>query len=244
MARESTEAGDYYNNYVYEFLKERFNEFPVRHPLNILDEIKNKFVEWSFALLENPIKDENIIIETDGEKETKYIYQPYQEINKDNNDINKKTNNEIPLIPKACINDEMGFAIYRSSEYEPSYSAYINNDNLSIKLEVLGNVKIEEVYAELDLNQIVIKGNKEKDSDIYMINKLKEGNSSEYYHPSTEGIKLFKETRKYGKFNLIIPFGNDIKLASELPKKEEEKEEDLEKGIKIFNFDLAKRRKK
>ena len=41
-----------------------------------------------------------------------------------------------------------------------------------------------------------------------------------------------------------IPFGNDIKLASELPKKEEEKEEDLEKGIKIFNFALAERRKK
>ena len=40
MARELTEAGDYYNEYTCDFLGGRFNDFPERTPLSILEEIK------------------------------------------------------------------------------------------------------------------------------------------------------------------------------------------------------------
>ena len=54
-----------------------------------------------------------------------------------------------------------------------------------------------------------------------------------------------KNTRKYGKFKLIIPFGNEIKIADEEPIKEteEEKEKEKEIGIKTIKFKLAKRRR-
>lgn len=55
MAREHTKAGDYFNEYTYEFLRGRFIDFPDRATLSILDEIK-KFVEWSGYLLEEKIK--------------------------------------------------------------------------------------------------------------------------------------------------------------------------------------------
>ena len=235
MAREATEAGNYYNNYLYEFLRERFNDFPHRKALNILDEIKNKFAEWSIDLLEHKIEEKNVIIENDGQKETKYIYKE--------NDYEEKK--RITLIPKACINDELGFVIYRSSEYEPFYTCYTDKDFLVIKLETLGNVKINDVYAELNLNQIFIKGIKERDNDTYMTKAIKDVNSSNYNQSYIEGIKLVKETRKYGKFNLIIPYGNEIKLATEIPVEDKNKEgEKLEEGIKIFKFPLAARRKK
>jgi len=56
MTREGTEAGDYYNDFTYQFLTEHFNQFTNRNPLSIIEEIKNKFVEWSNDLFEESIK--------------------------------------------------------------------------------------------------------------------------------------------------------------------------------------------
>ena len=153
---------------------------------------------------------------------------------------------------KFTIKNEMGEEIecevlftFDSEETKLSYICYTDKDFLVIKLEALGNVKINDVYAELNLNQIFIKGIKERDNDTYMTKNINDVNSSNYNQSYTEGIKLVKETRKYGKFNLIIPYGNEIKLAGEMPVEEENKEgEKLEEGIKIFKFPLAARRKK
>ena len=106
-------------------------------------------------------------------------------------------------------------------------------------MEALGNTKINEIYAEIDLNQILIKGIREKDSYSDMTKNIKDGNSSDYNSFYTEGIKLIKDTRKFGKFNLIIPYGNEIKVATELPVEEENKE-----GSKTFKFPLARRKRK
>ena len=230
MARESTEAGDYYNNYLYDFLEERFNEFPDRSPLSILDEIKNKFVEWSSDLLEEQIKKENIIIENEGDKEKKFIYHC-------------EDKNEIPkIMPKACISDELGLSIYRSSGYEPPYVIYVeDNKKLVIQLELPGNVIVEDAYADLNQNQIFIKGNKEDKNELSRNINENNLNSSKSKLLENENIRLLKNTRKYGKFTLIIPFGNEIKLADELPE-EEINDIKIIEGIITIKFILARRR--
>ena len=223
MARELTEAGDFYNNYTYKFLKERFNDFPHRTPLSILEEIKNKFAEWSTDLLEEKIEPDSIIIQKEGEVETQFIY---------NNENGKE------IIPKACISDALGLSIYRSSDYEPSYICYIeDNKKLVVELELAGEVEIEDAYADLFQSQIIIKGN--KNDTIEKNNKNSNNEISE-----SGSIKILKNTRKYGKFNLIISFGNQIKLADEDPIDETEEEKNSEKknGIKTIKFKLAKRR--
>ena len=102
MAREMTEAGDYYNNYVYEFLEERFNDFPDRNSFYILDEIRNKFAEWSSDILEDPINVENLIIQNEDNVEKRIVYES---INNENN---------IPkIVPKACLSNEIGTSFYR-----------------------------------------------------------------------------------------------------------------------------------
>jgi hypothetical protein len=227
MAREETEAGDYYNNYTYSFIKERFNDFPHRTPFSILDEIKNKFVEWSNDLLEEKIDSDRIRIVKDGEIEKRIIYDNFSKEGQANNNENIKE-----IIPKACISDELGLSIYRSSGYEPSYSCYVENKTkLVIKLELSGSITIDDAYADLYANQIIIKGNKHDDFE-------KNGSKKD----ENEEIKILKNTRKYGKFNLIIPYGNEIKLADEDPIDDREKKERKEEGIKIIEFKLAKRR--
>ena len=233
MARESTEAGNYFNNYTYNFLNKKFNDFPQRTPLSILEEVKNKFVEWSKDLLEESVKADNIIIKKDENegKEIKYIYD--RSI-KNENANNEKIVNEIK--PKACISDELGLSIYRSSGYDPSYICYTEDkkgkNNLVVKMELPGKIEINDSYANLDQNQIIITGNK--------INEMDENEKNN--EKSNVKTKELKNTRKFGKFKLIIPYGNEVKLADEEPLPLDEKDEDNIVGIKTFKFQLAKRR--
>ena len=223
MAREMTEAGDYYNNYLYEFLEERFNEFPNRNSFYILDEIRNKFAEWSSEILEDPINIENIIIKSENNTEKRIIYE---EINNEKN---------IPkIVPKACLSDEIGTSFYRSSGYEPSYYYYNEgNKYLVIVFEFLQDlIEIEEVYADIDQNKIFIKGNK--------IDAYKEKIIINDSVKNLNEIKIKKNTCKFGKFNLTIPYENEIKLADEIPI--DDNNQEIPKGIKIFKFPLARRK--
>ena len=226
MAREMTEAGDYYNNYVYEFLEERFNDFPDRNSFYILDEIRNKFAEWSSEILEDPINVENLIIQNEDNVEKRIVYES---INNENN---------IPkIVPKACLSNEIGTSFYRSSGYEPPYYYYIEGKKyLVIVMELPGIIVIEDVYADINQNKIFIRGNK---TDF----------NKEKMNLSDEGIKfnetkIKKNTCKFGKFNLIIPYDNEIKLSDEIPVDEENNNFKLPEGIKIFKFSLAKRRER
>jgi HSP20 family molecular chaperone IbpA len=211
MAREGTEAGDYYNQYTYDFLKEKFNNFTLRKPLSIIEEVKNRFVDWSSDILEDKIENDNIEILKDeqNEFEKSYVFK------------NKEGENKT-IIPKACISDELGFSIYRSNGYEPPYNYFIDDKYLILKLEIPGKVEIEDCYANLDTNEIIVKGNKNEDG---------------------ENIRL-KNTRKFGKFNLYIRYSSQIKIAEEDPLEDEEKDTKKkgEDGIFLYKFKLAKRR--
>ena len=214
MAREGTEAGNYYNQYTYDFLKEKFNNFTLRIPLSIIEEVKNRFVDWSTDLLEEKIEQDNIEILKDEKNgfEKCYVFKTKEGENK-------------TIIPKACISDELGFSIYRSNGYEPPYNYFTDDKYLILKLEIPGKVDIDDCYANLDTNELIVIGNKTEDG---------------------ENIKL-KNTRKFGKFNLHIHYGSQIKVAQEEPIEDEEKEEiDAKKkgedGIFIYKFKLAKRR--
>ena len=209
MARENTEAGDYYNPFTYKVLREQFNSFIKRKPLSIIDEVKNKFVEWSYDLLEDKIEPENIEIVSDQDKkEEKIIFKN-----------NKENNENLKLVPKACISDELGLNIYRSNGYEPTYYYYIEKDEyLVVVLEVPGDVTIEDKYADTTLNEIIVIGTK---SD------------------NLSTIKPISNNTKVGKFKMRIKYRNNISIADEEAVKGQET---FEKGIFQFKFKLIKKR--
>ena len=103
-------------------------------------------------------------------------------------------------------------------------------------MELPGIIVIEDVYADINQNKIFIRGNK---TDF----------NKEKMNLSDEGIKfnetkIKKNTCKFGKFNLIIPYDNEIKLSDEMPVDEENNNFKIPEGIKIFKFSLAKRRER
>ena len=152
MAKEGTEAGNYYNNFTYQFLRDKFTNFKHRKDLSIIKEVKNKFVDWSRDLLEEKIESDNIEIVEENQIPKKYVFKPTKQIKQ--------------LNYKACFSNELRFFFYRNNEYEPSYSYYIEDDKfLTIKLEIPGNVEFREVYASIDLKEIFISGKKICDDD-------------------------------------------------------------------------------
>ena len=150
MAKEETEAGNYYNDFTYKVLNDHFSHFTERTPLSIVEEVKNKFVEWSNDLLEEKINSENLeIVKGENNIEEKIIYKKSEK------------DNEIKIIPKGCIDDESGLNIYRSNGFEPSYYYYIENDEyLVVDLEAAGEIQIEENYADSNLKEVIIIGTK------------------------------------------------------------------------------------
>ena len=212
MAKEGTEAGNYYNNYTYKFLIDKFTNFTKRKDLHIIKEVKDRFIEWSSDLLEDKIEPDNIEIIEENQFPKKYVFKPTEKKEK--------------LVPKACFSDELGFIFYRTNEYEPSFSYYIEDDKfLAVKLEIPGNVEFEDAFASVDSKEIFISGKKICDDD---------------------SNKILKNTRLFGKFNLQIPYPSQITISNEEPITEEtkEKEANSKNGIYIFKFELAKRRKK
>ena len=205
MAKEGTEAGDYYNNYTYKFLIDKFTNFTKRKDLSIIKEVKDRFVEWSSDLLEDKIEPDNIEIIEENQFSKKYVFKPTEK--------NKK------LVPK--FSEEIEFLFCTTNEYEPSFCYYIEDDKfLTIKLEIPGNVEFKEVYASIDSKEIFISGKKICDDD---------------------SIKILKNTRLFGKFNLRIPYPNQITISNEEPIIEEANSKN---GIYIYKFELAKRRNK
>lgn len=224
MAREETEAGNYYNNFTYQLLKEHFSLFTERKPLSIIEEIKKKFVEWSYDILEESINEDNIqIVKDENDKEIKYIFKESDNKNENHNEESDNKKEIHKIIPKACISDELGLSIYRSNGYDPPYYFYIENEEkLVVVLEIPGNpeeTKIDEIYADTDVKEIIVQGYKSN------------GNVSTK--------KLYNNT-KFGKFNLHIPYGNKIQIADEMPIENENSYKD---GICIYKFKLTKRRK-
>ena len=208
MARENTEAGDYYNNFTYTLLNDQFNFFTDRNPLSIIDEIKNKFVSWSGEILEEKISEENIeIVNAENSNEEKIIFK-------------KSENSNLEIIPKSCISDELGLNIYRSNGFDPNYYYYIENDEyLVIVLEVPGDVKIEDKYADIDKHEIIVLGKKED-------------------HLTSK--KVIDNNTKFGNFKKYIKYKDHIMLAEEEAVSGQETQEN---GILEFKFRLAKRRR-
>ena len=203
MAKEGTEAGNYYNNYTMELIKNQYNSFNKRRAINIPNEIINLFSELSTEILGEKMEcekrgtDKNIIKLADSKTPNK-----------------KKTNF---YVQNAYI-DQDGNYLKNKGKFEPKYSLYfykekknVENDDdeseyenyLLIRLEIPGN--IERLTARSTnlqtekFNGIVIKGFKMKDD-------FKEQNK--------EDFTIISDNRSYDEFTYFIELKKNLELST------------------------------
>ena len=131
MAKEGTEAGNYYNQSAINFLSTNTTTTTKLKPYSVKNTIKNYLYKMSSDFFESSIKPENIIVgevTIDNIKKNKLYIDGY------NQDI----------ILKSINIDSLGFSSFLGRSYQPSYCLYIvdNVDKLPIK-KTKSELKIE-----------------------------------------------------------------------------------------------------
>lgn len=209
LAMHGTEAGNYYNDFVYEFLSEQFNSFPMHDKFPIIEDVKQQFMENSNKMIVHPI--ESLDEFEKSETEIKLI-------SKDKEEEQKR------LLFNRCLVDELGFSNFYGANFVPKYAYFkINIDKkpyVCIQVEIPGECKVScrAKMSETSWN-VIVKGNK--------MLKMIEGDDKD-----TSFSK-----REEGDFNLLVKLNfEDFQLKDKKPDKSKNT---IENGLYSYYFPLV-----
>ena len=209
LAMHGTEAGNYYNDFVYEFISKQFDSFPLRDEFPIIEDVKQQFMENSNKMMIHPI--ESLGEFEKSETEIKLI-------SKDKEEEQKR------LLFKRCLVDELGFSNFYGANFVPKYAYFkINIDKkpyVCIQVEIPGECKVSCRAKMFETSwNVTVKGNK--------MLKMIEGDDK---HTSFS-------KREEGDFNLLVKLNaEDFQLKEHKPDKNKTTNEN---GLYSYYFPLA-----
>ena len=202
MAKEGTEAGDFYNNLTIELIKQQYNQFNNRRKIDIPLQITKLFSELSSEII-----GEKMECETLKSDENKIVLKKNSE---------EKKANEKFIIQNAYI-DQDGNYLANKGKYEPNYSLYfykeINEEEdeeenyLLLRLELPGNI-IKLTARSTDpksekFRGIIIKGIKERDK---------------FEEQKKNSFKEISDNRIYDEFTFFIELKRNLELSKKVAK--------------------------
>ena len=201
MAKDGTEAGDFYNDLTVELIKQQYNQFNNRKKIDIPLQITKLFSELS-----SEIVGEKMECETLKSNENKIVL-------KKNTSEENKANTKFE-IQNAYI-DQDGNYLVNKGKYEPKYSLYfykeINEEEdeeenyLLLRLELPGNIiKLTARSTDPKVEKytgILIKGLKERD-------KFEEQNKNSF--------KEISDNRIYDEFTYFIELKGNLVLSKKV----------------------------
>ena len=210
LAMHGTEAGNYYNDFVYEFISKQFDSFPLRDEFPIIEDVKQQFMENSNKMMVHPI--ESLDEFEKSETEIKLI-------SKDKEEEQKR------LLFNRCLVDELGFSNFYGANFVPKYAYFkINIDKkpyVCIQVEIPGECKVSCRAKMFDQSwNVIVKGNK--------MLKMIEGDDK---HTSFS-------KREEGDFNLLVKLNvEDFQLKENKPDKSKTTNEN---GLYSYYFPLVR----
>ena len=213
-ANENSKAGQKYNQYTLNFIENNFTNI-IAKPFDVIDSIKERYIEISKDIIERTKSDNTITKESFDDSVPGFI--------------KLKDEGEVKL--KKCLIDELGFSNLKANNFEPTYNIYKKNNNLIVRFEVPGNIGTISSDIELsgEYNIIKISGSKNKDKepekDDNIFNTREYGNFYFEIPLKTKEYLLGKDiTMKNGKGVYILEF---TLLEKEEPKSFETNEVDI-----------------
>ena len=214
MAKDSSEAGDYYNDSTINFIINQIMALTNNKPFDILEQVKKYLAENSEKFFNEGIDEKDLKITDEGDKLLKY------------------ENKEKPFELKECYVDELGNTNFIQSNYKPYYRVYIANyiENEKKTPKLIIDVEISGKVEDLDIkkvsqnknNIITIKGKrmlgKKKDKKEQNEDKTEE-NSNEKKKNIKKYIKEYKSSyfdEEPTPFNLRIFIPNEKCIIGDL----------------------------
>ena len=222
MAKEGTEAGNYYNNLTIKLIKQLYNQSNKRNQIDIPKEISLLFSELSSEIIGEKIDRDKLEIHDD------LIILNENNENKNNNTIIKSTYN----LQNTYIDQDGRYL--RNKEFEPKYSLYYYREEgedddyenyLLLRMEIPGNIdKLTARKTNLKTEKykgIIIKGHKNRD---------------EFEELKTKDLKEITDNRKYGDFSYFIELKPNLEINKNYSVEDT--------GIYEFYFNKKNREKK
>ena len=149
FAQEGSVAGNHYNNLTLEFLENSYQNVTNLTNFDVIETIKDSFVEISKDILE---KTENPI--------TKECFE------NSNNTLIKLSSKTNGVTLKKCLIDELGFSNLKGNGFEPTYNCYKKDNKIIVRVEVSGNKDLKASQEHNSLYNIIkVEGEKKKDKD-------------------------------------------------------------------------------
>jgi len=188
--KKGTEAGDFYNEKSIKFIYNLISSLSDKEKFDPIECVKKYFVEISETILENPIKEGEIIDNRD--------------LNKENNKANKITkiilnDSKEKIVLKKCLIDELGISNFRGNGFDAQYSYYVTENNLYVYVELPGKKEKPEEDTEYE--------NVEVDKQLegcYTILKITGDKKHETKDFIKEKINHTVHKRQFGKFNIVV----------------------------------------
>ena len=151
FAQEGSVAGNYYNSLTLEFLENYYQNVTNLTNFDVIETIKDSFVEISKEILEKTEK-------------------PINKESFENSNINLiKLSSEINGVTlKKCLIDELGFSNLKGNGFDPTYNCYHKKGDkkIIIRVEISGNKELTStIEHNSPYNIIKIKGKKRKDKE-------------------------------------------------------------------------------
>ena len=164
-ANENSEAGNYYDQCTLDFIENIYQNTTNYKPFDIIESIKDRFVELSGEIIEKIDNKEKI------EKKNFNVST--------SNSI--KLNNKKEIILKQYLIDEIGVSNLKPNGFEPKYNLYNTDDKIIIKVECPGNSSIRSYIEPIGEYYIIrIDGEKEDDDSEKFIDKTISLNKREF----------------------------------------------------------------
>ena len=217
--KKGTEAGNFYNEKSIKFIYNLISSLSDKEKFDPIECVKKYFVEISQTILENPIKEGEII---DNRK-----------LNKENNNANeiKKIllNDSLDqIVLKKCLIDELGISNFRGNGFDAQYSYYTTENNLYVYVELPGKKENHEEDGEYENVEI------DKQSEgSYTIIKITGNKKHETKDFIKEKINHCVHKRQFGKFNVIIKL-DKLNLDDDYNAK-------IQNGCLILDFKIKKK---
>ena len=194
LAQDHTEAGDYYNDFTFNILKQSFQFIQNLSNFDLIETIKDRFIKIS--------KD---ILELNGRILTKDDFD-----NSDDNFIKLKTPDK--LIFKKLFIDELDLFNIKSqpNNIDIRYNYYKKDNKLLIKLEIPGNFDISSNIKYINAFTLIeLSGNKKKDNEPNniednIINNREFGDFKLEFYFKTQDYLIKNEETKISLKNGII----------------------------------------
>ena len=226
MANDVSEAGKFYNKSTLDFIKNQIIAFIDNKKFPIIEKVREFLFNNSEEFFNDPL--ENI--------------DDIKEINDNDNNLLKYTNEEKPYELKECYVDELGNANFIQTNYKPSYRAYkvkCNDNNeesnkLFLDIEISGEVDIKDIE-----NPEIVNKNKQNIITITGKRNLIKGNSNKT-STTVKSIAEYKSSKfdnNNKMFNLRIYIPNEKCIIGKLY----QRKFDVDNGLYRYIYDIQEK---